>query len=175
MAPRRYGSPSTLCSVPTTRSSVARKHKERNVLGYLPQELKPQVQASLRSAWQLPAKKGKARLEQQAKWLEDDYPSAAESIREGLDEMFTINELDLPASLKRCLGSTNIIESCFSGARGRTRRVTRWRNGKMVLRWARPVQKYNRTQDQTQNDPELPGFPCFPLVSSQDPPAPVGL
>ena len=44
-----------------------RKHKERNVLGYLPQELKPQVQASLRSAWQLPAKKGKARLEQQAK------------------------------------------------------------------------------------------------------------
>ena len=39
-----------------------RKHKERNVLGYLPQELKPQVQASLRSAWQLPAKKGKARL-----------------------------------------------------------------------------------------------------------------
>ena len=82
-----------------------RKHKERNVLGYLPQELKPQVQASLRSAWQLPAKKGKARLEQQAKWLEDDYPSAAESIREGLDEMFTINELDLPASLKRCLGS----------------------------------------------------------------------
>ena len=70
------------------------------------------------------------------KWLEDDYPSAAESIREGLDEMFTINELDLPASLKRCLGSTNIIESCFSGARGRTRRVTRWRNGKMVLRWA---------------------------------------
>ncbi len=113
-----------------------RKHKERNVLGYLPQELKPQVQASLRSAWQLPAKKGKARLEQQAKWLEDDYPSAAESIREGLDEMFTINELDLPASLKRCLGSTNIIESCFSGARGRTRRVTRWRNGKMVLRWA---------------------------------------
>ena len=37
-----------------------RKHKERNVLGYLPQELKPQVQASLRSAWQLPAKKGPA-------------------------------------------------------------------------------------------------------------------
>ena len=56
--------------------------------------------------------------------------------QDGLDEMFTINELDLPASLKRCLGSTNIIESCFSGARGRTRRVTRWRNGKMVLRWA---------------------------------------
>ena len=50
--------------------------------------------------------------------------------------MFTINELELPASLKRCLGSTNIIESCFSAARGRTRRVTRWRNGKMVLRWS---------------------------------------
>jgi len=101
-----------------------RKHKERNVLGYLPEELKPQVQSTLRSAWQLPPAKGKARLEKLAKWFEDEYPSAAASVREGLDEMFTINELGLPATLRRCLGSTNIIESGFSGTRGRTRRVT---------------------------------------------------
>ena len=113
-----------------------RKHKERNVLGYLPKELKPQVQSTLRAAWQLPPNKGKARLEKLAKWFEDEYPSAAESIREGLNEMFTINELGLEASLRRCLGSTNIIESCFSGTRGRTRRVTNWKNGSMVLRWA---------------------------------------
>ena len=111
-----------------------RKHKERNVLGYLPEELKPQIQATLRAAWQLSAEKGKARLEKMAKWLEEEYPSAASSIREGLDEMFTINELRLPASLRRCLGSTNIIESCFSGARSRTRRVSNWRDGLMVLR-----------------------------------------
>lgn len=113
-----------------------RTHKERNVLGYLPEEMKEQVQSSLRTAWQLPAQQGKARLEKLARWLEQEYPSAAASIREGLDEMFTINELELPASLRRCLGSTNIIESSFSGTRNRTRRVTNWRDGKMVLRWA---------------------------------------
>ena len=106
------------------------------MLGYLPDELKPQVQSTLRAAWHLSPEKGKARLEKLAKWFEDEYPSAAESVREGLDEMFTINELGLPASLTRCLGSTNIIESCFSGARGRTRRVSNWQGGSMVLRWA---------------------------------------
>jgi putative transposase len=113
-----------------------RKHKERNVVGYLPEELKEQVLSSLRTAWKLSAEKGKARLEKMARWLDQEYPSAASSIREGLDEMFTINELDLPASLRLCLGSTNIIESGFSGTRNRTRRVTNWRDGKMVLRWA---------------------------------------
>ena len=38
--------------------------------------------------------------------------------------------------MARCLGSTNIVESPHSGVRLRTRRVCRWRNGKMVLRWA---------------------------------------
>ena len=113
-----------------------RKHKERNVLGYLPENMKEQVVSTLRSSWQLPAEKGKARLEKLAKWFEHEYPSAAESVREGLNEMFTINKLDLPASLRRCLGSTNIIESCFSGTRSRTRRVTHWQNGEMVKRWA---------------------------------------
>lgn len=106
------------------------------MLGYLPEELKEQVQSTLRASWQLSAAKGKARLEKMAEWLEDEYPSAAGSIREGLDEMFTINELGLPASLRRCLATTNIIESCFSGARSRTRRVTNWKGGKIVLRWA---------------------------------------
>ncbi len=113
-----------------------RKHKERNVLGYLPEEMKEQVRSTLRSSWQLPAAKGKSRLEKLAKWFDHEFPSAAVSVREGLDEMFTINKLDLPTSLRRCLGSTNIIESCFSGTRGPTRRVTHWKNGDMVKRWA---------------------------------------
>jgi hypothetical protein len=55
---------------------------------------------------------------------------------EGLDEMFTINRLGLPKQLCRCLGSTNVIESPYSGVRQKTYRVTRWRDGQMVLRWA---------------------------------------
>ncbi len=105
-------------------------------MGYLPKELKEQVKAALRAAFRLPAREGMARLEKQAEWLEREYPNAAASLREGLAEMFTVNRLGLPPSLARCLVTTNLIESPHSGVRLRTRRVCRWRDGKMVLRWA---------------------------------------
>jgi transposase-like protein len=113
-----------------------RHHKVENVLGYLPEDLKHQVKAVMRSAFRLSASEGMARLEKQAQWLEREYPSAAASLREGLAEMFTVNRLGLSPSLARCLVSTNVIESPHSGVRLRTRRVCRWRDGKMVLRWA---------------------------------------
>ena len=34
------------------------------------------------------------------------------------------------------LGTTHIIDSSHSGIRTRTRRVSRWKDGQMVLRWA---------------------------------------
>jgi transposase-like protein len=113
-----------------------RHHKIENVMSYLPKHLKPQVKAALRAAVRLPATEGIARLEKQAQWLEREHPDAAASLREGLAEMFTINRLGLPPSLMRCLASTNIIESPHSGVRLRTRRICRWRDGRMALRWA---------------------------------------
>lgn len=113
-----------------------RNHKLENVSGYLPQELKGEVKAVMRAAFRLSEKEGRARLEKQAQWLEQEYPSAAASLREGLAEMFTVTRLQLSASLSRCLVSTNVIESPHSGVRLRTRRVCHWRDGKMVLRWA---------------------------------------
>jgi transposase-like protein len=113
-----------------------RRHKVENVVGYLPEELKGQVKAVMRAAWRLEAQEGIAKLKQQARWLENEYPSAAASLLEGLEEMFTINRLGLPRKLRRCLATTNIIESPTAGVRLRTRRVTNWKNGKMVLRWA---------------------------------------
>lgn len=113
-----------------------RHHKIENVMGYLPEELKDQVKAVLRSAFRLPAKEGMVRIEKQAEWLEREYPSAAASLREGLAEMFTVNTLGLSPTLSRCLVSTNVIESPHSGVRLRTRKICRWRDGKMVLRWA---------------------------------------
>ncbi len=50
--------------------------------------------------------------------------------------MFTINRLGLPSSLRRCLGSTNLIDNSHSAIRERTRRVKHWKNGTMALRWA---------------------------------------
>ena len=50
--------------------------------------------------------------------------------------MFTINALGLPPTLRRCLGSTNLIDSSHSGIRQKTNRVTHWQDGQMALRWA---------------------------------------
>jgi putative transposase len=113
-----------------------RHHKIENVMGYLPDHLKDQVKAALRAAFRLPTAEGMARLEKQAQWLEREYPDAAASLREGLEEMFTLNRLGLSPALMRCLSSTNVIESPHSGVRLRTRRICRWRDGRMVLRWA---------------------------------------
>ena len=112
-----------------------RAHKLRNVLDYLPKDDKPQVKSLLRAAWKLDADKGIARIKKLAAWLDQKYPQAAASLMEGLEECFTINRLDIPPALHRCLATTNIIESPHAGVRIQTRRVTHWQNGKMVLRW----------------------------------------
>jgi len=113
-----------------------RNHKRRNVLGHLPKDQHDQARATMTAAWKLPPDEGMAKIEQYARWLERDWPSAAGSLREGLAETFTVKRLGLPATLCRCLNSTNLIDSSQSGVRQKTRRVTNWRNGQMALRWA---------------------------------------
>lgn len=112
-----------------------RNHKLRNVVGHLPEDQHEQAKATLRAAFKLDAKEGTAKLEQYASWLEHQWPDAAASLREGLGEMFTINRLGLPSVLRRCLGTTNIIDNGHSAARDRMRRVKNWQSGSMALRW----------------------------------------
>jgi putative transposase len=113
-----------------------RNHKLRNVLGHLPEAQHDQARCTLKAAFKLDAKEGTAQLEKYATWLEREWPSAAGSLREGLDEMFTINRLGLPSELRRCLGTTNLIDNGHSALRDRVRRVRNWQNGAMALRWA---------------------------------------
>ncbi len=112
-----------------------RNHKRKNVLDYVPDSMKETVKATMNAAYRLDSDKGMARLEELAKMLELPHPSAAGSLREGLAETFTVNRLGLPGALRRCLCTTNVIESPNSGIRRRTGRVTRWTDGSMVLRW----------------------------------------
>ena len=112
-----------------------RNHKRKNVLGHVPDSMKEMVKATMNAAYRLDSDKGMARLEELAKMLERPHPSAAGSLREGLAETFTVNRLGLPGALRRCLCTTNVIESPNSGIRQRTGRVTRWTDGSMVLRW----------------------------------------
>lgn len=113
-----------------------RTHKLRNVLSYLPQHLQDQAAAVIRAAYKLPYKEGLARLKTQAAWLQKEHPQAAGSLLEGLEETFTVNRLGLTATLMKCLTTTNIIENPNGTVRRQTRRVSRWQDGTMVLRWA---------------------------------------
>jgi putative transposase len=113
-----------------------RNHKMRNVLDELPKEQHGQALNLLRAAWKVKtAAEGEKRLERLARFLEREYESAARSLREGMAEMFTLQRLQIPASLHKCLATTNVIESPQSGVERRTHNVTRWRDADMVERW----------------------------------------
>jgi putative transposase len=113
-----------------------RNHKVRNVLEELPKEQHGQALNLMRAAWKVKtAEEGEKRLEQLARFLEHDYETAARSLREGMKEMFTLQRLQIPDSLHKCLATTNLIESPQSGVQRRTHNVSRWRDADMVQRW----------------------------------------
>ena len=113
-----------------------RIHKLRNVIGHLPRDQQRNARSTLQAAWKLDVHEGKQQIEQLASWYERKYPSAAASLREGLNEMFTINGMNLPGKLMRCVSTTNIIESAHWGARQRVGRVRKWESESMALRWS---------------------------------------
>jgi transposase-like protein len=112
-----------------------RAHKVRNVTERLPEPTRAQTKSVMHAAYKLPEKEGMAKLKQQAKWLQEQYPDAAASLLEGLEETFTVNRLKLTPALMRCLCTTNIIENPNGAVRRVTGRICRWRDPQMVLRW----------------------------------------
>jgi hypothetical protein len=120
----------------------------------LPDDLKDQTQALMRVAIRLPAREGVANLEKQGEWPEREYPSAAASLREGLEEMFTVRRLQISLSLARCWVTPNVIESPHSGVRLRTRRGCR-RYGQRVLR--RGGGRAARNREELSQNYGLPG------------------
>ncbi len=112
-----------------------RNHKIRNVKGYLPIDMGEYAAISMKAAFKLDANLGIKKLRELAESFSKQYPDAASSLLEGLEEMFTINSLGVSGGLRRSLGSTNIIESAIGCVKRRTGRVSRWRDGSMVKRW----------------------------------------
>jgi putative transposase len=111
-------------------------HKARNVLDQLPEDLRPSVREALRQAYGSgDAVRAKRLLGNLARRLRDDHPSAAASLDEGLDETLTVMRLRLPRALERTLCTTNAVENLIGSVRGLGRRVKRWRDGRMIVRW----------------------------------------
>jgi transposase-like protein len=112
------------------------RHKERNVLGHLPERDRPLVRRRLRAAWALD---DHDRALDQLRVLADElartHPGAAASLREGMEETLTITRLGVRGRLKRTLASTNPCESMIETVRRVSRNVKRWQNGDMCLRW----------------------------------------
>lgn len=112
-------------------------HKKRNVLGHLPESEQANVSMAMSLAYrEFEYEKAKNALTLLADNLDHRYPSAAASLREGLDETLTVYRLNLPGLLRQTLSSTNAMESANSVCAGLLRRVTNFRDGKMTLRHA---------------------------------------
>lgn len=111
-------------------------HKTRNVVEQLPESMRASVRASMRQAYRTSnADKAKQQLVNLARRLRDAHPAAAGSLEEGLDETLTVKRFSLPSQLERILSTTNAIENLMGSIRGHTRRVKKWRDGRMMLRW----------------------------------------
>src|SRR2546428_2252269 len=111
-------------------------HKLRNVLDHLPERQRTWAKAILQRAYRSgDVATARRLLVDLARRLETDHPSAAESVREGLDETLTVLGLHLPETLRRSLTTTNAAESLISRTRHVKRNVKRWRGGQMVVRW----------------------------------------
>jgi putative transposase len=111
-------------------------HKMRNILDHLPERQRTWAKAILQRAYRsTDVATARRLLLDLARRLETNHPSAAESLREGLDETLTVLGLNLSDTLRRSLTTTNAAESLISRTRHIKRNVKRWRGGQMVVRW----------------------------------------
>ncbi len=106
------------------------------ILDHLPEAEASSAGKVMRQAYRCrDAKQAKKLLEGLARQLQSRHPSAATSLREGLDETLTVKAMGLPEALERTLSTTNPIENLMGSIRALTRRVRRWRGGEMIERW----------------------------------------
>jgi putative transposase len=112
------------------------RHKERNVLDHLDESEQQVVRGRLRSAWELDDHHtATQRLKVLARELDRSCPSAAASLREGLEETVTVQRLGASERLRRTLASTNPCESMIEIVRKTQGKVKRWKGGDMRMRW----------------------------------------
>ena len=111
-------------------------HKRRNVKEHLPKSLPGNTDRSIRNAYAMTSyAEAQAELGKIFRQLERVNPSAARSLKEGLEETITVHRLGMGTVLRQTLASSNPIESCFSIVEKVARNVKRWRAGHHALRW----------------------------------------
>lgn len=110
-------------------------HKRENVLSYFAKDQQMHWKTQLQSAWALSDyQKARTELEALSKSLEKENRSAANSLREGLEETLTLHRLKM-TEFGRSFSTTNCIENINSLVEKTTRNVKRWTNSLQRHRW----------------------------------------
>lgn len=112
-------------------------HKKRNVIARLAKQHHKEFSGKLSRAYNCnDLATAEREIEGVVKWLEGINHNAAESLKEGLEDLLTLHRLEMPPPLRISFYTTNLIESAFANPRDGINRVKRWRkNTDMIKRW----------------------------------------
>lgn len=115
-------------------------HKSRNIQKVLAKKYRKDAHKRLMTALKqnlyADAKKMLIDFE---KWLRNINESAADSLKEALEELLTLHRLKIKGKLRKVLYTTNPIESMFSTVRDCEGNIKRYRGTKMMQRWLAAV------------------------------------
>lgn len=111
-------------------------HKRENVVGLLKEEHKEIFKSRIQRAYrENDYGEAKSQLLDILKELEKINYSAANSMREGLEETLTLHRIGMYETFGVTFSTTNAIENVNSLIEKHTRKIKRWRNGEMLARW----------------------------------------
>lgn len=113
-------------------------HKDRNIQRHLAKKYRNTAHEKFTTALRHTSyKDAKAELLKFEQWLRGINPSAANSLREALEEVLTLHRLRVPEELRKVLRTTNGIENLFSTTRHREKNLKNYNpiyKGKSVKR-----------------------------------------
>lgn len=111
-------------------------HKSRNRPRHLAKPDRREAHRRLMTALEQTSYADARRMRRELEaWLRTKNESAAEALREAVEELWTLHRLTVPALLRKTLMSTNPIESRFALVRHSARTIKRTRGSEMLRRW----------------------------------------
>jgi putative transposase len=118
-------------------------HKCRTICGHLPKRYRDEARRRFNRAIDMNSYEDAHReLLALHRWLKSINGSAAESLREGMDELMLLHILNVPYALRRSLRSTNATEGLFSRVRFYEKGIKRYHSSGMSQRWLGTVPLY---------------------------------
>jgi transposase-like protein len=118
-------------------------HKDRNIQRHLLKKYRKEAHRRFAAALEQNLyEDAKEMLLDFEKWLRAINESAADSLKEALEEILTVHRLHVRLELRKTLRSTNPIENMFSTVRDCEINIKRYRKGAMSQRWLASVIYY---------------------------------